>query len=130
MAADNEQLRIDKYLFCIRLYKTRTLASEACAKGQILLNDQSVKPSRIVKVNDIISVKQNPIYRKYQIIKLLNSRIGAKLVQDYMTEVTSQDELFKLKLIQEIDKSSAIKRDRGTGRPTKKDRRDMDKFTT
>jgi ribosome-associated heat shock protein Hsp15 len=121
-------MRIDKFLFCVRLFKTRSLASDACSKGRILVNGSPVKPSREVKPGDEVSVKANPVYRKYMILNLLNGRVGAAKVPEYMTETTPEDDLFKLKMMKDISSLSFGIRDRGTGRPTKKDRRDIERF--
>ena len=121
-------MRIDKFLFCVRLFKTRSLASDACSKGRILVNGAPVKPSREVKPGDEVSVKSNPVYRKYLILNLLNGRVGAAKVPEYMKETTPEDDLFKLKMMKDISSLSFGIRDRGTGRPTKKDRRDIDRF--
>lgn len=123
-----DEQRIDKFLFCVRLFKTRTLAAEECGKSRILLNGVAVKGSRIVKVGDIISVKRNPIYRQYKVLNFIKSRVGAALVPNYIEEVTPQEDLFKLKMMNEISHCAFGVRDRGTGRPTKKERRDIDDF--
>lgn len=121
-------MRVDKFLFCVRLFKTRSLAADACGRGRILVNGVAVKPSREVKIDDEVSVKFNPIFRKYKILNLLNSRVGAAKVPGYIVETTSQDDLFKLKMMNEMQHVSFGIRDRGTGRPTKKDRRDIDRY--
>jgi ribosome-associated heat shock protein Hsp15 len=120
---DSEEIRIDKFLWAVRLFKTRSQASEACRKGWIKVTNIEVKPSRVVKVGDIIDVKQNPIFRKIKVLKLLHNRVGAKLVTGFIEDITPTEELKKLELIKE---GNAIIRDRGTGRPTKKQRRDID----
>jgi ribosome-associated heat shock protein Hsp15 len=121
-------MRIDKYLFCVRLFKTRSLASDACGKGRILVNGASVKPAREVKPGDEVSVKVNPVFRTYKVLNLLKGRVGASKVPEYLVETTSEDELFKLKMMREMSSLSFGIRDRGTGRPTKKDRREIDRF--
>ena len=121
-------MRVDKFLFCVRLFKTRTVAADACNKGRILVNGASVKPSREVKEGDEVSVKVNPIYRKYRILNLLKGRVGAAKVPEYITETTPEDDLFKLKMLRDMTALSFGVRDRGTGRPTKKDRREIDRF--
>ena len=128
--ANNEtkEIRIDKFLWAVRFYKTRSLATDACKKGHIIINNVSVKPSRDVVEGTEFSVKSISIYRTYKILKLLNSRIGAKFVSEYIEETTSQEDLLKLQLIKQMDALTLVKRDKGTGRPTKKDRRDIDKF--
>ncbi len=128
MAELSDEMRVDKFLFNVRLFKTRSIAAEACNKGRILVNGAAVKPSRQVNVGDEISVKCNPVYRRYKILSLLKSRVGAAKVPDYIVEVTPEDDLFKLRAMQDLARYSFGVRDRGTGRPTKKDRREIDKF--
>ena len=119
-------MRIDKYIWCIRIFKTRSLATKACNEGKVLLNNNVVKPGKIIKENDIISVKTIPIWRLFKVLDFPKSRINAKLVSDYAIETTSEDDLFKLKEYQNINKQNkylGIK-----GRPTKKDRRNINKL--
>jgi len=120
------EVRIDKWLWAVRLFKTRTLASEACKKGKIIIKDIQVKPSRNVKVGDVISIKRNPILFSFKVLALAENRMNAKLVPDFMLNVTSPDQL---ELIELGKLAGATGRDRGTGRPTKKDRRELDDFT-
>ena len=128
MAEENSEMRIDKFLFNVRLFKTRSLAADACGKGRILINGAAVKPARVVRPDDEISVKVNPVYRRYKVLQLPRGRVGAAKVPDYITETTSEDDLFKLKMMTEMGRFSFGKRDRGAGRPTKKDRRDIDRL--
>lgn len=114
--------RIDKYLWSIRIFKTRALASEACKKNKVLINDMSVKPSRSVAPGEVIQVKKVPVNYYYKVLVPIQKRVGAKLVADSMEDITPQEELDKLKLKDDF----FVTRDRGTGRPTKKDRRDLD----
>ena len=119
-------MRIDKYIWCIRIFKTRSLATKACNEGKVLLNNKVIKPGKIIKENDIISVKTIPIWRLFKVLDFPKSRINAKLVSDYAIEITSEDDLFKLKEYQNINKQNkylGIK-----GRPTKKDRRNINKL--
>lgn len=116
--------RIDKYLWAIRVFKTRALASEACKKGKVMINDMSVKPSRSVRPGEIIRVKKMPVVYSYKVLDPIEKRVGAKLVELYMKDITPQEELDKLKMQDDF----YIKRERGTGRPTKKDRRTLDKL--
>jgi len=118
-------MRIDKYLWCIRVFKTRSLASKACVAGQVKIADEEVKASRTIKVNDVIDVRKLPIWRSYQVVDIPKSRVGAKLVADYSKEVTSADELEKFEMHQ---LSRKFERERGTGRPTKRERRNIDRF--
>lgn len=117
--------RIDKYIWAVRVFKTRSLASEECRKGHVLIDGKTVKPSRIVKINDVIDIKKNKIVYKFKVIELIENRIAAKLVPNYAEDITPQSELDKLK----TDKyAEFFTRDPGTGRPTKKERREIDKL--
>ncbi len=120
-----EGIRIDKWLFAVRLYKTRSLASEECRKGKVMIGGMNVKPSRELKVGETIQVRRPPITRSYKILALTESRMAAKLVPEFMVETTPASEL-KILEMQKLD--SLFNRERGTGRPTKKERRDMDDF--
>jgi len=119
------KLRIDKYLWCVRFFKTRTLATDACNAGKVLLNGQMVKPSREMQVGDKIEMKEPPIMKTYKVIALLNNRVSAKLVPEYIENLTPPEEIEKL---QAIKSNYYVRRDKGLGRPTKKDRRDFDEF--
>lgn len=119
------QVRIDKFIWCVRLTKTRSLATDQVKKGKIKVNDEGIKPSREVKVNDILSLSRNGAIFRYRILALLDKRVGAKLVADYIRDETTPEELEKYKLYQE---AQSTYRDYGTGKPTKKDRRDMSDF--
>ncbi len=114
--------RIDKYLWSIRIYKTRALATEACKKNKVLINEMSVKPSRSIAVGEIIQVKKSPVIYTYKVLDPIQKRVGAKLVCNAMEDLTPQEELDKLKMKDDF----FVVRDRGTGRPTKKDRRLLD----
>lgn len=120
-----EGIRIDKWLFAVRLYKTRSLASEECRKGKVTIGGMNVKPSRELKVGETIQIRRPPITRSYKILSLTENRMAAKLVPEFMVETTPASELEILE-VQKMD--SFFNRERGTGRPTKKDRRDMDDF--
>lgn len=120
-----EGVRIDKWLFAVRLYKTRSQASEECRKGKVTIGGMNVKPSRELKIGEIIQLRRPPITRSYKILALTESRMAAKMVPEFMLETTPASELEIL----EIQKNmSFYNRERGTGRPTKKDRRDLDDF--
>lgn len=123
-----EEIRIDKFLWSVRLFKTRSLATDACKKGWVLINNTNVKPSRTVNLNEIIFVKSEFIFRQYKVIQILKNRVSAKLVENYITEVTPEEELFKLKIVKELDPFGKVNRERGTGRPTKKERRDLENY--
>ena len=116
--------RIDKWLWAVRLYKTRTEAADACKGGKVKLDNEPVKPSRELKVNDVITVQQGPIKRTVKVKVLLEKRVGAKLVTDYLEDLTPQDEYEKLRMQRDLKIASYD----GKGRPTKKNRRDMDGF--
>jgi len=117
--------RVDKYLFAMRIYKTRSIAADACKKGRVTMNGVELKPSRSFKIGDKFSVRKGPITYSYEVLRLSDNRLGAKLVPDYMRDITSQDQLELLELARLAGKSG---RDRGTGRPTKKDRREIEVF--
>lgn len=118
-------LRIDKYIWCVRLAKTRSQASELVAKAKIKLNTLSVKASKEVKVGDFISISKNSALFEYKIKALIEHRVGAKLVSDYLVDVTSAEEIEKSKLYQQ---AQAQYRNNGKGKPTSKERRDLDSF--
>lgn len=119
------EIRIDKWLWAVRLYKTRSLASEACKKGKVLVQNVQVKPSRVVKVGDIIQIKRNPVLYSFKVLALAQNRMNAKLVPEFMENVTTPDQL---ELIELGKIASQTGRARGAGRPTKKERRDMEDF--
>ena len=120
-----KDVRIDKFLWAVRLYKTRSQAADACKNGRILINDMPVKSSRVINKGDIFMLKKPPVVYIYKAKELLSNRVGAKLVADYLENLTSEEELQKLELNSQV---GSMKRDRGTGRPTKKERRDIDKL--
>jgi ribosome-associated heat shock protein Hsp15 len=122
---NNKDVRIDKFLWAVRLYKTRSLASDACRMNRILINGSPVKPSRIILNNDILTVRKPPVSFLYKIIIPIGNRQPAKLVPDYIEDLTPDAEKAKL----EIRLTAPIAyRKKGTGRPTKKDRRIIDKW--
>lgn len=120
------EARIDKWLWAARIYKTRTIAAAACKKGQISLNGNQLKPSRMIKVGDVISVKKPPVTYSFLVKQTIEKRVGAKLIPEVLENVTppEQYELLEMNRI-----SGFIDRARGTGRPTKKERRSLDEFT-
>lgn len=118
-------IRIDKYLWCVRLCKTRSQATELISKGKIKLNGIQVKASREAKINEIISVQHNAAIFEYKILNVLDKRVGAKLVPDYLIDITKPEEIEKFKNYQ---LAQSVYRENGTGKPTKKDRRDIDSF--
>ncbi|GAA4819450.1 RNA-binding S4 domain-containing protein [Litoribaculum gwangyangense] len=119
-------MRIDKYLWCIRYYKTRSIATTACKKGQVKVNGDVVKPSREVYAQDIIELRKDQINYKLTVNDIPESRIGAKLVDIYRTDNTPKEQ-FEAKELLKYSKD--YYRKKGAGRPTKKDRRDIDDFT-
>ncbi len=121
-----ETVRIDKWLWAVRVFKTRTIAAEACKKGRVYVDNNSVKPARMVKIGDVVQVKKPPVTYSFKVIDISQKRMGAKLVPNFMENVTPPEEYEIL----EMNKISGfVDRQRGTGRPTKKDRRDMVQFT-
>lgn len=119
----DSDVRIDKYLWAIRAFKTRNEATEACTGGKVKLNDAPVKPAKAVHVGDVISVRKGAVLFTWKVIQPLEKRVGAALVSQYAENLTPQSELDKLRAPVE---TFFLKRDRGTGRPTKKDRRTME----
>jgi ribosome-associated heat shock protein Hsp15 len=120
-----EEIRIDKWLWAVRLYKTRSIATEACKTGRIKIDGIAVKPSRNIRKGTIIEVFQPPMQKKIEVKELLKNRVGAKLVENYMIDHTPEEEYEKLQMIKEMKTEW---RNRGTGRPTKKERRDIDRL--
>ncbi|MDR2886666.1 MAG: RNA-binding S4 domain-containing protein [Bacteroidales bacterium] len=123
--ADDKTVRIDKYLWAVRIYKTRNIAADECKKGRITINDVAVKPSRDVVAGEIITVKKPPINYCYKIIDVIENRISAKLVSQFIDDITSDEEKLKLNIGVKV---GTFYRDKGTGRPTKKERRIIDRF--
>jgi len=118
-------MRIDKYLWCVRYYKTRNMATEACKKGQIRIGNTIVKPSKDVFGNEEIMIRKNQINYVLEVLDIPDSRVGAKLVDLYRKDKTPLEEFNKTELLKY---SKDYYRKKGTGRPTKKDRRDIDNF--
>lgn len=120
------EARIDKWLWAARIYKTRTLAADACKNGRIAINGAQAKPSRSVKPGDEVSVKKSPITYTFRVKQAIEKRVGAKLVPDILENITTpeQYELLEMSRI-----SGFVDRQRGTGRPTKKERRALDDFS-
>ena len=121
-----ETARIDKWLWASRIFKTRSIAADACKNGRVVVNNANVKPSRPLKVGEVVHVRKPPITYSFRVLKCIEQRVGAKLVPEIYENVTDpkQYELLEMSRI-----SGFIDRQRGTGRPTKKDRRAMDAFT-
>ena len=118
-------MRIDKFLWCVRFYKTRSVSAEEIKKNRVSVSGQSVKSSKEVKVGDRLKIRKNQIDYQIQILQIPKSRVGAKLVPDYIADKTEKDqyEILKLRLL-----NQEHYRNKGEGRPTKKDRRDIDGF--
>jgi len=121
--AEVTKVRVDKWLWCVRLFKTRTLATDAISGNIVKLNGDIIKPGRAAKVGDIITFKRGVLNRTVKITKLLDKRVGAPLVNEYLEDLTPQEEYDKATMQQMVMQGS---RDRGAGRPTKKDRRSLD----
>jgi ribosome-associated heat shock protein Hsp15 len=121
------ELRIDKWMWATRIFKTRTIAIEACKKNRVMVNGATVKPSRMIKVGDIIQVRKPPITYSFKALGLTANRVGAKLVPDYLENITPSEQ-YEILELQKI--SGFVDRMSGTGRPTKKERRDLDNFSS
>jgi ribosome-associated heat shock protein Hsp15 len=118
-------MRIDKFIWCVRLSKTRSIATEQVRLGKVLMNGTLVKPSKELKPGDSFEIKKGPVHFRFQVLQFPKARIGAKLVTDFVLDTTLPQEKEKWLLMQEQMK---LTRERGTGRPTKKDRREIDSF--
>ena len=120
-----EEVRVDKWLWAVRVFKTRSIATDACKKGRISIAGVTVKPSRVIRVGEVITVRKPPIEYSFRVIQLLGSRVGAKRVAKFMENVTPREQ-YELLELQRV--SGVVDRAKGLGRPTKKDRRDLDQF--
>jgi Ribosome-associated heat shock protein implicated in the recycling of the 50S subunit (S4 paralog) len=120
-----DELRIDKYLWAIRVFKTRSEATEACKGGKVKVAGIPAKPSRAIQAGEVIQVRKGIVTYTYKVLRPLENRVGAKLVPDYAENLTPEEEMEKLKAPVE---SFFVTRDRGAGRPTKKDRRAMEQL--
>lgn len=118
-----DSIRIDKYLWAIRVYKTRSDATDACAGNKVKIAGVNAKPSKAVKIGDVIEVRKGSATFSYKVLQLSENRMGAQLVPQYAEDLTPESELAKAHAPKE---TIVLKRDRGTGRPTKKDRRELD----
>ncbi len=121
-----KEVRIDKWLWATRVFKTRTIATTACKLGRVTIGGMTVKPSHGIKVGDRIDVRKPPVTYSFEVLALLNNRVGAKLVPQYLKNVTSADQLRLLEMVK-ID--GFVNRQRGMGRPTKKEGRELQDFT-
>lgn len=118
-------MRIDKFLWCVRLCKSRSLAAEECKRGHVRINDKEAKASAEVKANDVVSVRQAPIWRVLQVKAIPPSRVGAKLAPELIEDKTPWEDLEKQEIARKVRVAS---REPGAGRPTKRDRRDMERL--
>lgn len=120
------EVRVDKWLWAMRVFNTRTVATEACKKGRVLMGGVAVKPSRTIKVGDVVDVRKPPVTYSFRVKALTQNRLGAKLVPDYMENITPKSELDLLDIVRI---SGFIDRRKGLGRPTKREGRDLAQFT-
>ncbi|MCK4464681.1 MAG: RNA-binding S4 domain-containing protein [Bacteroidales bacterium] len=123
--SEESLVRIDKWLWAVRIFKTRNQATTACKKGKILIKNKPVKPSRIINIDDIVVIKKLPVVYTYRVKALLEKRVAARQVNQYIEDLTSDEELKKLKIRQVQD---FVIREKGMGRPTKKERRILDRL--
>jgi ribosome-associated heat shock protein Hsp15 len=123
--SENKAVRIDKYLWAVRLYKTRSIASEECRKGRIVIKDVPVKPSRNISKDEIIIVRKPPVTYTFRILEPIENRVSAKIAGQFIEDLTPESEKTKLEI---AHSGGTVFRDRGTGRPTKKERRLIDKY--
>lgn len=121
-----EEVRIDKWLWATRIFKTRTIASDACKKGRVTIKGQNVKPSHGIRVGQVVEVRKPPVTYSFEVLGLIENRVGAKLVPNYLKNVTSRDQL---ELLEMVKISGFINRQKGLGRPTKKEGRELAQFT-
>lgn len=119
------KIRVDKYVWCVRLAKTRSQATELISKGKIRLNGIDIKASRDIKIDDVIQIQKNNAVFEYKVLDYLDKRVGAKLVENYIVDITKPEEIEKYKSYQ---LAQSAYREYGTGKPSKKDRRDLDSF--
>ena len=118
---------MDKWLWAVRVFKTRSIATDAVKKGRVEVNDVIVKPSRMLKVGDIVKVRKSPVTYSFRVIQLVQNRLGAKLVPEYMENITPQSELDILDMVRI---AGFVDRRKGLGRPTKKEGRVLEQFTS
>ncbi|MDO4671705.1 MAG: RNA-binding S4 domain-containing protein, partial [Porphyromonadaceae bacterium] len=120
-----EEVRIDKWLWAVRIFKTRSIATQACKLNRVFINDQEVKPSRMVHIGDIVKVKKAPITYSFEVLGISQNRMGAKLVPGFMKNITPKEEYEVLEMTKI---SGFVNRAKGLGRPTKRERREMEQF--
>lgn len=117
--------RIDKWLWAVRIFKTRTISTEACKKGRVMIDGVAVKPSRMIKPGDTVNVRKPPVTYSFLVKALTENRLGARLVPEYMENITPQSEL---DLLEVVKISGFVDRRKGLGRPTKRERRELSRF--
>ena len=122
---EKNSTRIDKWLWAVRIIKTRSLANEACSRGRVKIEGASVKPSRILKIGDIIQIRKGAVKYEFKVLKLAEKRMNSKLVPEFMEDITPHEEKGKLAISKTLSFQTLR---RGEGRPTKRERRKLDKF--
>mgnify|MGYP006429430585 FL=1 len=119
------KIRIDKWLWAVRIFKTRAISTDACNSGKVKIDGKSIKPSRAIKLNETITVQKGIIKFVYEVTGLIEKRVSAKIASESVNDLTSEKEKFKMKA---ASSQPVTSRDKGMGRPTKKDRRDIEKL--
>ena len=119
------KIRIDKWLWAVRIFKTRAISTDACNSGKVKIDGKSIKPSRSIKLNETITVQKGIVKFVYEVTGLIEARVSAKIASENVNDLTSTEEKFKMKV---ASAQPVATRDKGMGRPTKKDRRDIDKL--
>lgn len=120
------EVRIDKWMWAVRIFKTRTISTDACKKGRVMVGDTVTKPSRMIKVGDIVNVRKPPVTYSFRVLALAENRLGARLVPEYMENITPKSQL---DLLDVVKISGFIDRRKGLGRPTKREGRELSRFT-
>lgn len=121
------EVRIDKWMWATRIFKTRTIATEACKKGRITIQGTTIKPSRMIKIGDTVCVRKPPVTYSFEVIDLIENRVGAKLVSKYLRNVTTPDQY---ELLEMVKIGGFVDRQKGLGRPTKKEGRAISQFSS
>lgn len=122
----SNEARIDKWLWAMRVFKTRSIATEACKKGRVTMGGNPVKPSKMIKVGDVIDVRKPPVTFSFKVLRLASNRLGAKLVPEYLENVTPQSQY---EILEMAKISGFVDRRKGLGRPTKRESRELSRFT-
>lgn len=120
-----DAIRIDKYLWAIRMFKTRTLAGDACKSGHVRIDEIPVKASREVKIGDVIDLKVGSLHKKIEVVEIIKNRLKASLAIEKYNDITPQEEIERQEMMRQLNYE---RRDRGVGRPTKKDRREIERL--